>query len=260
MLAHPSVEVLGHRTDVPRADARERCAGAAEHRGGLRARVQRGARERLRPGRLRRVRRASASDGVNGLVHSVGDVDALAAPLDRPARRTARCSQRLRDGCLRTAPDYTWTRAGRAPASRSTRRSCADRRVGAGPGPRDAGGASSVQRSPPSDACAARAWRSARSSRSSSPSGASTRSASRRPASSAPARDRRRRDARAVRRAAARSSPTADGRTDDSDVYAKRATLYGNLIASPPVRERIAQADRRTRRPLDTRVAAHVPA
>ena len=49
--------------------------------------------------------------GVNGLIHRVADVETLAAHLtalhEDPSLLAA-----LRDGCLRTAPEYTWTRAG----------------------------------------------------------------------------------------------------------------------------------------------------
>jgi glycosyltransferase involved in cell wall biosynthesis len=109
-LAHPSVHVLGHRSDVPelmrRADAL--VLPSIEEGSALVCS------EALASGCVPVVSDASGAvceDGVNGLVHRVGDVDALTRHLtalhDDPS-----LLERLRDGCLRTAPDYTWDRAG----------------------------------------------------------------------------------------------------------------------------------------------------
>ena len=51
-LDHPSVRVLGHRTDVADPDAQERRTRAPEHQGPVRARVHRGDRVGLRSARL----------------------------------------------------------------------------------------------------------------------------------------------------------------------------------------------------------------
>jgi glycosyltransferase involved in cell wall biosynthesis len=110
MLAHPSVVALGHRSDVP-----ELMRGADAL---VLPSIEEGSAlvcsEALASGCVPVVSDASGSvceHGVNGLVHHVGDVDALTAHLtalhEDPARLEA-----LRDGCLRTAPEYTWTRAG----------------------------------------------------------------------------------------------------------------------------------------------------
>ena len=75
MLAHPSVEALGHRNDVPELMRRERRAGAAEHRGGVPGWCTS---EALASGCVPVVSDASGAlckHGVNALVHHVGDVD-----------------------------------------------------------------------------------------------------------------------------------------------------------------------------------------
>jgi glycosyltransferase involved in cell wall biosynthesis len=110
MLAHPSIETLGHRSDVPelmrRADAL--VLPSIEEGSALVSS------EALASGCVPVVSDASGAlceHGVNGLVHRVADVDTLTAHLtalhDDPALLAA-----LRDGCLRAAPEYTWTKAG----------------------------------------------------------------------------------------------------------------------------------------------------
>jgi glycosyltransferase involved in cell wall biosynthesis len=110
MLAHPSVEALGHRSDVP-----ELMRGADAM---VLPSIEEGSAlvcsEALASGCVPVVSDASGSvceHGVNGLVHHVADVDALTAHLTALHEDPA-LLQSLRDGCVRTAPEYTWTKAG----------------------------------------------------------------------------------------------------------------------------------------------------
>jgi glycosyltransferase involved in cell wall biosynthesis len=109
-LRHPSVRVLGHRTDVP-ALMRESdvlLLPSVEEGFGLVCT------EAIGSGCVPLV--SSACTDVcrqmeNALVHRVGDVATLQQQLtllDRDRELLAR----LREGCLRTAPDVTWTAAG----------------------------------------------------------------------------------------------------------------------------------------------------
>ena len=110
-LAHPTVEVLGHRTDLPELMRRSDVLVLPS----------------LEEGSSLVCLEAIGSDCVplvsdaasavcrhedNALVHRAGDVRALAGHLtlvDRDREWLAR----LRDGCRRTAPECTWTAAGR---------------------------------------------------------------------------------------------------------------------------------------------------
>jgi glycosyltransferase involved in cell wall biosynthesis len=110
MLTHPSVEALGHRSDVPEL---MRSADAL-----VLPSIEEGSAlvcsEALASGCVPVVSDASGSvceHGVNGLVHRVADVETLTAHLTALHEQPA-LLQALRDGCLRTAPDYTWTKAG----------------------------------------------------------------------------------------------------------------------------------------------------
>jgi glycosyltransferase involved in cell wall biosynthesis len=110
MLAHPSVEVLGHRSDVPalmhQADAL--VLPSIEEGSALVCS------EALASGCVPLVSDASGSvceHGVSGLVHHVADVDALTAHLTALHEDPA-LLESLRDGCLRMAPSYTWAKAG----------------------------------------------------------------------------------------------------------------------------------------------------
>jgi glycosyltransferase involved in cell wall biosynthesis len=110
MLAHPSVEVLGHRSDVPEL---MRSADAL-----VLPSIEEGSAlvcsEALASGCVPVVSDASGSvceHGVNGLVHHVGDVDTLTAHLTA-LHEDAALLEELRDGCLRTAPEVTWSKAG----------------------------------------------------------------------------------------------------------------------------------------------------
>ncbi len=109
-LAHPSVHPLGHRTDVPdlMRTSDVLVLPSIEEGFGLVCV------EALASGAIPLVSDACTEvcvDGQNALVHRVGDVKALAAQFT--ALSADRCLlERLRAGCLRTAPDYTWTAAG----------------------------------------------------------------------------------------------------------------------------------------------------
>lgn len=109
-LSHPSVHVLGHRTDV--ADLMRRSdllvLPSIEEGFGLVCT------EALGSGCVPLV--SDACTDVcrhleNALVHRVGDVGALDEHITM-LHRDRRLLSRLRDGCLRTAPDVTWTVAG----------------------------------------------------------------------------------------------------------------------------------------------------
>ena len=110
MLAHPSVRALGHRDDVP---ALMRSSDAL-----VLPSIEEGfglvCVEALASGCVPLVSDACTEacvDGRNALVHHVADVDALCGhftALDRDPSLLAE----LRAGCVRTAPDHTWSRAG----------------------------------------------------------------------------------------------------------------------------------------------------
>jgi glycosyltransferase involved in cell wall biosynthesis len=111
LLSHPTVEVLGHRTDVPEL---MRSSDAL-----VLPSIEEGSAlvcsEALASGCVPVVSDASGAvceHGVNGLVHRVGDVGALAAHITS-LHEDSRLLDRLRAACIRTAPDYTWTSAGR---------------------------------------------------------------------------------------------------------------------------------------------------
>lgn len=109
-LAHPSVEVLGHRSDIPELlrDADALVLPSIEEGSALVTS------EALGSGAVPVVSDAAGAvceHGVNGLVHAVGDVDALASHFTALHSDRALLA-RLRAACLRTAPDYTWAKAG----------------------------------------------------------------------------------------------------------------------------------------------------
>ncbi len=110
MLAHPSVEAIGHRTDVPELMRRSDALVLPSIEEGSALVCS----EALASGCVPVVSDASGAvceHGLNGLVHRVADVDALTAHLTALHEDRALLA-RLRDGCLRTAPEYTWTKAG----------------------------------------------------------------------------------------------------------------------------------------------------
>jgi glycosyltransferase involved in cell wall biosynthesis len=109
-LAHPSVEVLGHREDVPelmrKADVL--VLPSIEEGFGLVCV------EALGSGCVPLVSDACTDvcvDGENAFVHRVADVDALAAQLSALDQDRALLA-RMRAAALRSAPAYTWTRTG----------------------------------------------------------------------------------------------------------------------------------------------------
>lgn len=110
MLAHPSVRVLGHRDDIPELmrSADVMVLPSIEEGFGLVCV------EALGTDCVPLVSDActdACRHGENALVHPVGDVAVLAEHFT--ALRTDRALlERLRAGCRRTAPEYTWTAAG----------------------------------------------------------------------------------------------------------------------------------------------------
>jgi glycosyltransferase involved in cell wall biosynthesis len=110
MLDHPSVHVLGHREDVPdlMRESDALVLPSIEEGFGLVCV------EALASGCVPLVSDACTEVCVhaeNALVHSVGDVEALAAELTS-LHEDRGLLEELRDGCLRTAPDLTWGKAG----------------------------------------------------------------------------------------------------------------------------------------------------
>ena len=110
MLAHPSVEVLGHRDDVPELmrDSDILLLPSIEEGFGLVCV------EAMACGCVPLVSDACTElcvDGRNALVHEVADVDALTAQLTLLATDRERLTA-LRNGCLADAPKLTWTAAG----------------------------------------------------------------------------------------------------------------------------------------------------
>lgn len=110
LLAHPSVEVLGHRSDVPVLMRSSDVLALPS--------IEEGSAlvcgEALASDCVPLVSDASTAlceDGVNGLVHRVGDVETLTRQLTTLHEDRALLA-RLRDGCRATAPDFTWTNAG----------------------------------------------------------------------------------------------------------------------------------------------------
>jgi glycosyltransferase involved in cell wall biosynthesis len=110
-LAHPSVHVLGHRTDVPELMRKSDVLilPTIEEGYGLVCA------EALGSGCVPLVSDACTEvcrHGENALVHHVGDVDALESHLTS-LYENREMLDRLRVGALRTAPEVTWSAAGR---------------------------------------------------------------------------------------------------------------------------------------------------
>ncbi len=110
MLAHPSVEVLGHRRDVPdlMRESDVLLLPSIEEGFGLVCV------EAMACGCVPLVSNACTElcvDGRNAFVHEVADVDTLTAQLTTLATEPRRLAE-LRDGCLADAPSLTWTAAG----------------------------------------------------------------------------------------------------------------------------------------------------
>jgi glycosyltransferase involved in cell wall biosynthesis len=110
-LAHPSVQVLGHRTDVPELMRRSDVLVLPSIEEGSALVCN----EALGSGCVPLVSNAAGAvcvDGVDGLVHRVGDVDALAGHFTA-LHADPGMLERLRAAGLRSAPKYTWAKAGR---------------------------------------------------------------------------------------------------------------------------------------------------
>ncbi len=111
MLAHPSVQVLGHRSDVPELmrSSDLLMLPSIEEGFGLVCT------EAMGSGCVPLVSDACTDTCVhdrNALVHAVGDVDALESQLTELHEDRARL-ERLREGGLASAPTLTWDAAGR---------------------------------------------------------------------------------------------------------------------------------------------------
>jgi len=111
LLAHPSVEVLGHRDDVPdlMRQADVMLLPSIEEGFGLTCV------EAMGSGCVPLVSDACTDvcqSGKNSLVHAVGDVDAITDHLTMLDADRGRLAE-LRADCLLTAPQHTWTQAGR---------------------------------------------------------------------------------------------------------------------------------------------------
>lgn len=110
-LAHPSVHVLGHRTDVPDLMRRSDVLVLPSIEEGFGLVCT----EAMGSGCVPLVSDACTDicrHRENALVHHVGDVDALEEHMTM-LHRDQQLLARLREAGLRTAPDITWTAAGR---------------------------------------------------------------------------------------------------------------------------------------------------
>jgi D-inositol-3-phosphate glycosyltransferase len=112
MLAHPTVQVLGHRNDVPELmRASDLMILPSIEEGSALACV-----EAIGSGCVPLVSDICTGlcrNGENALVHSVGDVATLAHHLTLLNERPSEL-ERLRNGALESAPSATWEAAGRA--------------------------------------------------------------------------------------------------------------------------------------------------
>jgi glycosyltransferase involved in cell wall biosynthesis len=112
MLSHPSVEVLGHRKDVPELLRRNDILVLPSIEEGFGLVIA----EAMGTGCVPLASNACTDifrHLDSGLVHRVGDVSMLTAQLSQ-LDRDRDLLARLRSGCLRVAPDNTWAAAGRA--------------------------------------------------------------------------------------------------------------------------------------------------
>jgi glycosyltransferase involved in cell wall biosynthesis len=111
MLGHPSVHVLGHRTDVPELMRSSDVLVLPSIEEGSALVCS----EAIGSGCVPLVSRASSAacrHEENALVHDVGDVNALEEHITL-LHRDAELLSRLRGGAIRSAPDLTWAQAGR---------------------------------------------------------------------------------------------------------------------------------------------------
>lgn len=110
MLAHPSVKVLGHRTDVPELMRNSDLFVLPSIEEGFGLVVV----EAIGSGAVPLVSEActdACRHMVNGLVHPIGDVGALTRHITSLHEDRA-LLERLRYECIRTRLNYTWTAAG----------------------------------------------------------------------------------------------------------------------------------------------------
>ena len=111
LLEHPSVEALGHRTDVPELMRNSDILVLPSIEEGSALVTS----EAAGSGCVPVVSDASGAlceHGVSGLVHAAGDVDALTRHLTM-LHDDRGLLARLREGALRAAPGMTWSAAGR---------------------------------------------------------------------------------------------------------------------------------------------------
>lgn len=111
MLSHPSVKVLGHRNDIPELMRKSDVLVLPSIEEGFGLVVA----EAMGSGSVPLISEACTDicrHMVNGLVHPVGDVATLAKQITLLYQDRA-LLQKLRAGALNTAPDVTWTAAGR---------------------------------------------------------------------------------------------------------------------------------------------------
>jgi glycosyltransferase involved in cell wall biosynthesis len=110
VLAQPGVEVLGHRGDVAELMRAADVLVLPSIEEGSALAASEAAASGCVP-LVSSVTSGNVADGVNALVHEPGDVDALTRHLDLVDGSPELLAQ-LRDGCLRTARDFSWNRAG----------------------------------------------------------------------------------------------------------------------------------------------------
>ena len=111
MLSHPSVKVLGHRNDIPELMRKSDILVLPSIEEGFGLVVA----EAMGSGCVPLISEACTDickHMVNGLVHSVGDVATLTQQITALHQDRA-LLQKLRAGALKTAPEVTWTAAGR---------------------------------------------------------------------------------------------------------------------------------------------------
>jgi glycosyltransferase involved in cell wall biosynthesis len=111
MLSHPSVKVLGHRTDVPELMRKSDILVLPSIEEGFGLVVT----EAMGSGCVPLASEACTeicSHMKTGLMHRVGDVGALTQHITMLHEDRA-LLEKLREGCLRVSPSITWTAAGR---------------------------------------------------------------------------------------------------------------------------------------------------
>lgn len=110
MLAHQSVHVLGHRSDVPELMRESDLLMLPSIEEGSPLACLEAIGSGCVP-LVSDVCEGVCVDGQNALIHPVADVDALTRQLDALDRDPELLAE-LRAGCLRSAPTLTWTQAG----------------------------------------------------------------------------------------------------------------------------------------------------